>query len=61
MSMEDIYTREAIEKGYHKLTDEQWEILKSEMEEADDNLEAIVYDVIMNMDSYEQEYASWNK
>jgi hypothetical protein len=57
-----FYSRSTIESQYHKLTDRQWEILQIEVNDADEdeNVDLLIHEVCLHIDSYEQEHDSWN-
>jgi hypothetical protein len=59
--MEELYSRESIEKGYHKLTDKQWIIVQEFLaEEEPERWYKLLDDMMNNMDSYEADYDYWN-
>jgi hypothetical protein len=62
MDMNELYSREAIERGYHELTDRQWEILEQELADSDEEeWNEIVTDFMANTKAYEDEHDSWNE
>jgi len=57
------YARKDIESQFGiSFTDNQWQILLDEIEGEDEySVKEIIEDVVSNMESYEQEYASWQE
>jgi hypothetical protein len=62
MTFNPIYTREDLNYKYDiDLTDSQWEMIQEEVanRSEDEDGWAVIEDVCLNLESYEQEYLDW--